>query len=187
MIGEKFLQLWRNQNASTIVEFALLTPFFFYLIFGIFEVFAFMLAQGILESAVRNASRQGLTGYTPDGLAREDYIRQQVQDAVFFIDPTKITFDTLIYSSFSNINQPEPFTDQNSDGFYDNGEPFTDVNANGQWDADMGVAGVGGAGDIVVYKVSYDWVFITPFVGQLLSDTGTLQLVANTVVKNEPF
>jgi hypothetical protein len=177
----------KNSKGSMAVEFALLAPVFFYILFAIIEIFAFMLAQGILESAVRQAARSGLTGYNPDGVNRDDYIKQQVEDKVFFINADNLNFDTLIYSSFTNINQPEPHTDQNGDGYYDIGEPYTDVNANGQWDADMGVAGSGGAGDIVVYKLSYTWHFMTPFIGAFLSDNGTMNIVANAVVKNEPF
>jgi len=177
----------RNERGSMVIEFALLTPVFFYMIFGIIEVFAFMLSEGILESAVRQAARSGLTGYNPSGVSREDYIRAEVQKKVFFINPANLNFKTQIYSSFSNINQPEPFTDKNKDGYYDVGELYTDINANGQWDPDMGVAGSGGAGDIVVYKLTYTWKFMTPFIGQLLSKTGTMDIVANAVVKNEPF
>ena len=169
------------------VEFALLAPVFFYMIFAIIEIFSLMLAQGILESAVRNAARSGLTGYNPAGVSRETFIQQQVEYKVFFINADNLNFETLIYSSFSNINQPEPFTDENDDDYYDIGEPYTDVNANGIWDEDMGMAGSGGAGDIVVYKLSYTWAFMTPFIGAFMSDNGTMDIVANAVVKNEPF
>jgi Flp pilus assembly protein TadG len=177
----------KNNSGSMVVEFALLAPVFFYMIFGIIEIFSFMLADGILESAVRQAGRSGLTGYNPVGVSREDFIRQQVEDKVFFINADNLDFETLVYSSFSNINQPEPFTDSNNDSYYDIGEPYTDINANGQWDDDMGVVGSGGAGDIVVYKLSYTWEFMTPFIGAFMSDDGTMDIVANAVVKNEPF
>jgi len=176
-----------NERGSMVVEFALLTPVFFFILFGIIEIFAFMLAQGIIESSVRQAARSGLTGYNPAGVSRDNYILQQVKDKVFFINSDNLNFTTQIYSSFSNINQPEPYVDSNGDGYYDIGEPYTDVNANGQWDMDMGIAGSGGAGDIVVYKLSYTWAFMTPFIGAFLSDNGTMDIVANAVVKNEPF
>lgn len=179
--------LKHDSHGSMIVEFALLAPVFFYIMFAIIEIFAFMLSEGILESAVRQAARSGLTGYNPAGVSRENYIKQQVEDKVFFINPDNLNFETQIYSSFANIDKPEPFTDTNKDSYYDIGEPYTDINANGQWDEDMGKSGSGGAGDIVVYKLSYTWHFMTPFIGQLLSKTGTMDIVANAVVKNEPF
>lgn len=180
-------RLHKNNKGTMVIEFALLAPVFFYMFFGIIEIFSFMLAQGILESSVRQAARSGLTGYNPSGVDRDDYIRSLVEDKVFFINPDNLNFDTQIYSSFSNVSQPEPYTDSNGDGYYDVGEVYTDINANGQWDEDMGVAGSGGAGDIVVYKLSYTWKFMTPFIGKFFSDDGTMDIVANTVVKNEPF
>ncbi len=179
--------LKKNKDGTMVIEFALLAPTFFLMFFAIIEVFAFMLAEGILESAVRDASRSGLTGYTPAGVDRADYIRSEVENKVFFIDPDSIDFDTQIYSSFQNIGEAEPYTDDNGDGYYDIGEPYDDVNANAQWDSDMGISGSGSAGDIVVYKLSYTWNFMTPFIGNLLSDDGTMEIVANAVVRNEPF
>ena len=65
--------------------------------------------------------------------------------------------ETLVYESFADIGEPEPFTDQDGNAGYNSGEPFVDVNGNGQWDEDMGEAGLGGPSDVVVYRLSYDW------------------------------
>lgn len=180
-------RLLHNKDGSVIVEFALLVPVFFYLIFGIVEVFTLMLAEGLMESATRQASRSGLTGYVPDSTTRDDYILQQVQDEVFFVDPEQIQLETLVYSNFGDIAQEEPYTDENGDGYYDVGEPYTDSNGNGQWDYDMGVAGVGNGGDIVVYRISYDWSFLTPFIGNMMFEDGVYKITTSAVVRNEPF
>lgn len=177
----------KNRRGSAAIEFALLAPVFFYLVFGIIEVYTIALAEGILESSVRQAARSGLTGFNPAGLTRDEFILQQIEEEAFFINTDNIIFENQIYSSFENIDQPEPYTDENDDGFYDIGEPFTDVNANGQWDEDMGASGAGSAGDIVVYTIKYNWRFLTPFIGELMSDDGSLDLVASAVVRNEPF
>ena len=66
----------------------------------------------------------------------------------------------------------------------DVGEPFTDVNGNGSWDNDMGVAGLGGAGDIVVYKVDYTWGLLTDF---LKPYTGDLTFTTGVAVRDEPY
>lgn len=183
----KIREIRKNQEGSAIIEFALLTPVFFYLIFGIIEVYAYMLAEGIIESAMRQSARSGLTGYTPEGVSRENYIKAQIDEEAFFIDNEKLEFESLIYSSFENINQPEPYTDSNGDGYYDVGEPYDDVNGNAQWDADMGASGAGSAGDIVVYTAKYNWKFMTPFIGNVISDDGSMDIIASSVVRNEPF
>lgn len=180
-------RLLENKEGSALIEFALLMPVFFFLIFGIIEIFTLMLAEGLMESATRQASRSGLTGYVPDSTTRDEYILQQIRDEVFFVDPEQIKLETLIYSNFGDINQAEPYTDENGDGSYDVGEPYTDSNGNGQWDFDMGVAGIGNGGDIVVYRISYDWEFMTPFIGELLFEDGEYKITTSAVVRNEPF
>jgi hypothetical protein len=93
--------------------------------------------------------------------------------------------DTLVYENFGDVGQPEPFTDENANEAYDAGEPFNDINGNGTWDEDMGAAGLGGPGDVVVYRMSYDWSIIIPLFRPFFGDAITLQ--ANIAVRNEPF
>jgi hypothetical protein len=38
-------------------------------------------------------------------------------------------------------------------------------------DADLGVAGLGGAGDVVVYSLSYPWTALTPLLAPFLNGT----------------
>jgi hypothetical protein len=93
--------------------------------------------------------------------------------------------DTLVYHSFGDIGQPEPFTDTNHNGVHDAGEPFTDSNGNGTWDPDMGAAGLGGPGDVVLYRMSYDWHIMIPLFRPFFGDS--IRLTANVAVRNEPY
>ena len=95
------------------------------------------------------------------------------------------SIETLVYANFEDIDQPEPYHDINLNGEYDGGEPFTDVNGNGQWDSDMGLAGLGGPGDVVVYRVTYPWAILTPIVQTVAGETITHQ--ASIAVRNEPY
>ena len=47
------------------------------------------------------------------------------------LDMDQVDLDTLVYESFADIGEPEPFTDENGNGAYDAGEAFIDVNGNG--------------------------------------------------------
>ena len=180
-------KLFVNVNASAAIEFALVAPVLFLLIFGIIETSFIMLLQGNMEYAVRQASRSGITGYTPTGMTRAAYIQSQVNQNLIFPNTANVTLTTLIYPSFEDIHQAEPYTDTNHNGKYDLGEPYTDINGNGQWDADMGVSGDGGAGDIVVYTVTYNWTILTPFLSHFFSSNGQLPVSASMVVRNEPY
>lgn len=100
----------------------------------------------------------------------------------------EVQIQYLVYDSFENIGQPEPFTDQEPmNGVYDQGEPFTDVNGNTTWDADMGAAGVGGPGEVVVYTVSYDWPLLTGMLHSWMGTDGKVPLRASVAVRNEPY
>lgn len=180
-------RLRRNERGATAVEFGLIAPAFFVVAWGTVELGLLLLATSLLEGSVREAARAGLTGYTPNGVDRTQYIRNIVQNyTVGLIDMDKLQISTLVYTSFSNVGQPEPFTDTNGDGAHGAGEAFVDVNGNGQWDADMGVAGLGGPGDIVLYTLTYDWDFMAGFAESIFG-IPTVRLKASVAIRNEPF
>lgn len=98
----------------------------------------------------------------------------------------------------------EPYTDTNSNGQHDPGEPWTDQdngvkngqwdsdecfvdrNGNGEWNSDVGLAGRGGAQDVVSIKATIEYKRIFPlwkFVGQ----PQTQILEATTFLRNQPF
>lgn len=154
---------------------------------GIVEVAMASFANALVEGGVRAASRFGITGQTADGVSREDLIVQEIQRTTFgLVEVGPDNVEVLVYPSFADIGQPEPFSDEApANGAYDPGEPYTDVNGNGQWDADMGAAGAGGPNDVVVYRVSYSWATLT---GLLAESFGTeLAMNASIAVRNEPF
>lgn len=176
----------RDRSGSTLIEFALIAPPLILLMFGAIEISQVMAVSNILESATNISSRLAKTGYTEEGVSREDLIRQEIEyRGAGLIDMTKIDIDSLVYDQFDQIGQPEPWNDANGDGVVDAGE-FTDINGNGQYDTDMGVAGVGAGDDVVVYTITYPWVIATPIISAFFGD-GTVEISAHAVVKNEPF
>ena len=103
------------------------------------------------------------------------------------LNTSKLTLSSKSYADFSNIGQPEPYTDVHSLGHYVAGDPYTDINGNGQWDADMGAAGLGGPGDIVVYTASYPWPIFSPILQPFFGNSSTYAISSSAVVKNEPY
>lgn len=175
----------RGEAGTAAVEFGLVGSVFFLLMLAIFE-YAYVLFIGAsLESAVLSASRFGITGFTEAGTTREDVIRQMILDRTLNLLPVEeMTITTLVYQRFDQIGQPEPFTDRNGNNAHDDGEPFTDVNGNGVWDDDMGAAGLGGPGDIVLYTVEYTAGALTRLFTPIL---GQVRHHAAVAVRNEPF
>jgi hypothetical protein len=180
---------WRKLAADggkAMIEFAFIAPIFLGMIGAIMEFSGIMFIQALLEGSAREASRYGITGFTLPGVSRDDQILAIVQKHTHgLIDLDELAMETLVYENFGDVGQPEPFTDLNANDAYDTGEPFNDVNGNGGWDEDMGAAGLGGPGDVVIYRMSYDWSIIIPMFRPFFGETITLR--ANIAVRNEPF
>ncbi len=187
---EPVFRRWRHavddDRGNVIIEFALIAPVFLGMLGAVMEFSGIMFVQTILEGGAREASRYGITGSQPEGVTREEMILEIIEGNTYgILDMAELDMETLVYESFGSVGQPEPFTDENGNGEYDDGEPYTDVNGSGGWDDDMGAAGLGGPGDVVVYRLSYDWNIMIPLFEPIFGETVTLQ--ANVAVRNEPF
>ena len=178
-------RLHGSDAGATAVEFALILPVLLLFIFGSIEAAITLFIGSSMESAVLEASRYGITG-TEAGVSRADKVLEIVGAKTYgLLDMDKVKMDTLVYQSFADIGQPEPFVDQNGNKAYNAGEPFTDINGNGKWDADMGKAGLGGAGAVVVYRLSYPWGIVTPLLREAMGES--VLNVASVAVRNEPY
>ncbi len=181
-------RLRRNRKGSSLVEFAVSAPVVIVALMGIVEFSMILFVNSLLEGGLREASRFGLTGFQPNGLTREERILQIVEDHTLgLVDDTAANLSTLVYPSFDSIGEPEPFTDNNGNGQFDAGESYMDVNGNNQWDPDMGAAGLGGAEDIVLYTIEYDWPLLTGLLSDVIGNDGKIGLRASVVVRNEPY
>lgn len=178
-------KLRRNQNGGVLVEAALGLPILLSVMVGVLEVANYMFVTASLENAVLRSSRFGVTGDSDPGTSREAQIRSIISSQTFgWVDMDTVSIETLVYKQFADIGQEEPYTDDNGSGTYDAGEAYSDVNGNGQWDSDMAIAGLGEAGDIVLYRISYPAPSLTGFgdwAGKFLNISATV------AVRNEPF
>jgi Flp pilus assembly protein TadG len=179
--------LLRDQSGITALEFAMITPVFLLMIIGILEFSSIMFTTAVMESATNITSRLGKTGYVAEGGTREQQIIDSVANRTAgLLDPQKITIESKAYSNFNKIGQPEPCLSPNVSPCPGTpGINFIDINGNGAWDADMGKAGLGNAGDVVVYTVTYPWPVMTPLIGNIIGNT--FNITVRTVVRNEPY
>ena len=186
MISNKIKELTRRDEGSTMVEFALIAPLLATILIAIVEFGTIMFSSILMESGLRDASRFGITGREVAGMTRLENIVQVISDrTIGLIDMDAASIDIMVYPSFSQAGSGEDYVDGNANGSYDVGETFTDSNASGTWDSDIGVAGAGGAGDIVLYRISYDWPILTPFASTFIGTDGAFQLRASIAVRNE--
>ncbi len=175
-----------DSRGAVALEFALLTPVMLLFFIGGIEMAIVLFISSTIEAAVFEASRFGITGETTPGVTRQERVLQIVGDKTYgLVKMDEVEIETLVYDTFSDIGQPEPWEDENLNAAYDAGEEFTDVNGNGVWDADMGAAGLGGPSDVVVYSISYNWGMITPIMREVLGVSA--RRMSSVAVRNEPF
>ncbi len=178
-------RLVRAEGGATAVEFALILPVLLLFILGSIEMAIVLFIGSSIESAVLEASRYGATR-PEEGVSRDQQVLRIINARTYgLLDMDKVDLETLVYDDFDDIGKPEPFTDLNANLVHDDGEPYEDVNGNGQWDEDMGAAGLGEGGSVVVYRITYDWGIVTPMLERVLGRT--VRHVSSVAIRNEPF
>ncbi len=185
----KFLERFAEcRRGTAAIEFAFAIPALLLVTAGVIEVAMVLFATTLAEGGLREAARYGITGQAPGGGTREEQILQIVQDHTHgLIDASDATLDVWTYPGFNDVQEQEDYTDGNSNGAYDSGEAFEDANANSTWDAGNGTEGPGGAGQVVVYTLEFEWDFMTPVFEVFGGPNGTLELSASIAVQNEPY
>jgi Flp pilus assembly protein TadG len=161
----------RNRGGSAAVEFALVAPMFFALLFAIIETALVFFAGQVLETINQDSARQILTG--------------QAQTAAF----TQADFKTLVCSKI-----PALFTCANVYVDVQSYPAFTNVNIASQIDGSKNfIPGMlynpGGPGDIVVVRLFYQWPLFVTGLGYNISNlAGSKRLLSATVAfRNEPY
>lgn len=178
----------QRTDGSTLMEFVFAAPVLVTLIIASMEFGTIMLTSTLMEASLREAARFGITGQHVQNSTRlEEIIRIIDERTLGLVDMDQANVEVLVYPSFSDIGRGEDYVDGNANGTYDLGETFTDENANGVWDVDVGAAGSGESGDIVVYRLRYNWQVMTPMATHFVGTDGSVGLNASIVVRNEPW
>ena len=151
MIRRPLTAIRRNSDGAAAVEFALVAPIMLVGMFGVFDLGYNMYTAAILQGAIQEAARDAtIEGSSTAGLD------SRVTDVVHNIAPAAtLTFNRTTYTNFSDVRQPEDFTDVNNNGTCDGNEPFEDANGNGTWDQDRGSAGSGGARELRALAIEF--------------------------------
>jgi Flp pilus assembly protein TadG len=172
-----------NRRGSAAVEFALVAPVFFALLFAIIETAIMFFASQVLETITQNSARVVLTGQAQSGSVAscavggvatactqatfKTYVCSQIP-ALF--NCSSLYVDVQSYSSFSSVTLP------------------SHIDAAGNFDTNMGY-NPGGAGDIVVVRLFYQWPLFVTGLGYNVSNLAGNKrlLVATAAFKNEPY
>jgi len=191
MIKGKLQEFARQQDGAATLELAFALPVLALLMVGMLEVAMLLFSQVLAEGGLRQASRYGITGNTETGSTREEQIINIVMEHSHgLLDITTSDVEILVYPSFTDIGEPEPLIDDfNGNGEYDagDGDTYDDVNGNATWDPDMGDPGPGGSGEVVLYRLEYEWDFMTPIFRVFGGPNGAVDMQASIAVQNEPY
>ncbi len=203
----KCRQLLSHEEGASIIEFALVAPIFFFLIFLITELGLLVFTQIALESATMQVSRSASIGGSSGGCDRACTIKALVQQKTLGLINSQnvvVEMNTLAAGGVSTAAQPEycltagQVVTPNADGTCPGGGVcINDANNNGKCDSAAAMS-VGNAGDLVEIRVSYPWKMMIPFLdsvtfgqqgrsGTLYGANGVVTLSSSTVIKNEPF
>lgn len=172
----------------SVVEFALMAPVLFILLFGAMDMahtlYMTSVLQGSLQKAGRDASLEDGTE-TARQAEIDDAVRSQI---LKLANNATVSLVHRNYKSLTQAQQatPETFTDTNGNGVCDAGEPFQDSNNNLVRDLDGADEGQGGAKDVVVYTAKVSYARLFPMF-KLIGMPATVNLTATTVLANQPY
>lgn len=76
-------RLWRDEHGALVIEFGMIVPILFFIVFGIIDFGRAYFTMNNLAAAVREGARYGAVLQTPDASPWPDSIVQRVKDFSF--------------------------------------------------------------------------------------------------------
>jgi Flp pilus assembly protein TadG len=164
-----FRRFGRNRRGSAAVEFALVAPVFFALLFAILETGILFFADQYLESITQQAARTILTGQAQTGGLTQATFHQSVcNQVVALFSCSNIYVDVESYSSFQAV----AISSQINSGTFINNMQYNP----------------GGPGNVIVVRLFYQWPQIVTGLGFNITNlsNNTRLLSATAAFRNEP-
>ena len=155
-----------------MVEFELVAPIFFALLFAIIETAMVFFASQVLETVTQDSARMIMTGQAQNASYTQAQFKTYVcgKISVMFDCANGIYVDVKSYSQFSTVSVTAPI---DSSGNFVNSMSYSP----------------GAAGDIVVVRVFYQWPLFVTRLGYNIANLNNKKrlLTATAAFKNEPF
>lgn len=154
----------RNNNGQALVEFALVAPLFFILIFAIMDIGVMFFVNLTMQQAVRLGTRYAITGRSDLGRDRRSALIQMVRNKSYGL------YDKNVH------NPKDPEISVVNPGKVS----FTDY---------LGTATTGNPGspnEIIVVSLTYAWPLITPVLTPFFQG-GVYTFTVKSTMRNEFF
>jgi hypothetical protein len=174
-------RFWRNRTGDAVVQFALVAPLFFALLFAIIESAVMFAAQQVLETITQNSARMIMTGQAQNAGYTQGQFKTYVCGQIpALFNCNSIYVDVESFPQFSSISFPSPI--DGSGNFVNNMQynpggssscPNSNVCQN----------------SIVVVRLFYAWQLFVTGLGYNISNMAGNQrlLVATATFRNEPY
>jgi len=162
-----------NRKGSAAVQFALVAPLFFMVLFAIMEVSLIYFANQILETGTQDSGRLVFTHQAQDaGKTANDFKADLCNRVSFLLDCSKIYVDVESYPPGTSITPYVPFDAQG------NFDPST-----AQYTPPSG-----GSANIVLVRTFYEWPLFITGLGFNMANLGpsTRLLAATAAFRVEP-
>jgi Flp pilus assembly pilin Flp len=156
------LGLLRDRRGASALEYALVAPLLFAVVFVAIEVTVILFADAVLEGTANRVTRIGRLG-VPEGSTCEGAVRRTLEDNLdgWVVDSTDLRLDVRVYTPGQGIR----FDDVDDEDY----TPICDA---------------GERGDIVMYRLGLDRPGLTGMLSWLGIDI--VRLERTVVIQNEP-
>jgi Flp pilus assembly protein TadG len=166
----------RNRTGSAAVEFALVAPMFFAVLFAIIELALVFFSSQILETVTQDTARLIMTGQAQTASYTQAKFKEEVcaRLTLMFDCANGVSIDVQNYKLFSTVDIADPIVTA-PDGKKDFVPPNNYL--------------PGGPGDIVVVRLFYKWPLFVTGLGFNLSNLRDSKrlLTATAAFQNEPY
>jgi Flp pilus assembly protein TadG len=161
-----------SRSGSAIVEFALIAPVFFLLLFAIMEIGIIFFAQSTLQHATNHIARMIRTGQVQGQQLTQSQVRAQVCSDIAPLIPcdSKLYVDIEAFSGFGSVVFSPP------------------LDANGNM-IPLNNFQTGTACSVVLVRAFYAWPVFTPVLTSFLTTMANSKhlLYSASAFRNEPF
>lgn len=171
-LKRKLRRFRRSRRGSAAVEFALVAPLFFGMLFAILETGLMFFADQTLETATQDVARLVLTGQAQNGNYDAAEFQTQICNRIHALfNCNAITYDVQTFADFSGVDTSAPIDSKT--------KQYVPTN---KFD-------VGGPGDVVLVRLFYQWPIYVTGLGFDLSNLGNGKrlLIATAAFRNEPY
>lgn len=170
MLAKVFRNFRKDQSGVAALEFSLVVLPLITLIATTIELGLFFFNASVLESSVRDATRLVRTGQAAFSADPETLFRDKMCESLFLIPCADVVLEVQPYPTFADASEVEPV--------YNDDDELQPLGFE-----------IGNSGDVVIARASYQYPFITPLAGSLLSGNvnNTMEIHAVSIFRNEPF